>query len=108
CTPDSDTNITPLATHPGVAFMELQFYPPGWVEQFASQSCDPTRWCAALTIDSLSRDPVNGQDLNTTCQNQILRGLEYVTFAYVSRNGAPNGAPNPLDFDPNVGGKPMP
>ena len=24
----------PLAQHPGTAFMELQFYPPGWVKQF--------------------------------------------------------------------------
>jgi hypothetical protein len=108
CTPDSDRNITPLARHPGVAFMELQFYPPGWVKQFDSQSCDVTKWCAALTIDSLSRDPVNGRDLNTTCQNQVLGGLEYVNFAFVSKNGVPNGSPNPLDFNPAVGGSPMP
>jgi len=106
CTPDSDTNITPLAQHPGTAFMELQFYPPGWVKQFASQSCDVTSWCAALTIDSLSRDPVNGQDLNQTCQNQILGGIEYVNFAFVTKNGVPQGAPNPLDFNPAVGGAP--
>jgi len=39
CTPDSDTNIhentdpsapDAMATHPGTAFMEMQFYPPGW------------------------------------------------------------------------------
>jgi len=33
CTPDSDTNITTdsgIASHPGTAFMEMQFYPPGW------------------------------------------------------------------------------
>jgi hypothetical protein len=108
CAPDSDGNITPLAQHPGTAFMELQFYPPGWVQQFDSQSCDPVRWCAALTIDSLSRDPVAGQDQNAACQGRVLGGLEYVNFAYVSRNGVPNGAPNPLDFDPAVGGRPSP
>src|SRR5262249_27999972 len=41
CTPDSDSNIfnssdptSPkyLALHPGSAFMEMQWYPPGWVE----------------------------------------------------------------------------
>jgi hypothetical protein len=108
CTPDSDTNITPLAQHAGTAFMELQFYPPGWVNQFASQSCDATQWCAALTIDSLSRDPINGRDLNTTCQNQILGGIEYVNFAFVTKNGVPTGPPNPLDFDVNASGTPNP
>ena len=34
CAPDSDRNIVDPAVspnHPGTAFMELQFYPPGWV-----------------------------------------------------------------------------
>ncbi len=34
--------------------MELQFYPPGYVQQFSGTSCNATQWCAALTIDSLS------------------------------------------------------
>jgi hypothetical protein len=109
CTPDSDSNITPsLAQHPGTAFMELQFYPPGWVKQFDSQSCDNTKWCAALTIDSLSEDPVNGTLLNQTCRNQILGGLEYVNFAFITKNGVPQAAPNPLDFNPATGGAPDP
>jgi hypothetical protein len=108
CTPDSDTNITPLAKHAGTAFMELQFYPPGWVNQFNSQSCDVTRWCSALNIDSLSRDPVNGMDLNPTCQNQILGGIEPVNFAFITKNGVPTGSPNPLDFNPATSGTPDP
>src|ERR1051326_3809323 len=35
CTPDSDKNIVDPAVspkHPGTAFMEMQFYPPGWVK----------------------------------------------------------------------------
>lgn len=106
CTPDSDSNITPLAQHPGTAFMELQFYPPGWVKQFASQSCDPRDWCAALTIDSLSQDPVNGANLNRTCQGEILGGTEYVNFAFLTHSGTPIGAPNPLQFNPAIGGNP--
>ncbi|HEY8112099.1 MAG TPA: hypothetical protein VII16_04440, partial [Actinomycetes bacterium] len=40
CTPNSDTNIFDgadptkadyIGRHPGTAFLELQFYPPGWV-----------------------------------------------------------------------------
>jgi hypothetical protein len=107
CSPDSDSNITPLAQHPGTAFMELQFYPPGWVKQFNSQSCDARDWCAALTIDSLSQDPINGTILNQTCQNEILGGEEYVNFAFLTRSGTPIGAPNPLQFDPAVGGNPV-
>jgi hypothetical protein len=40
CTPDSDSNIFDsqdpaapdyIGNHPGTAFMEVQFYPPGWI-----------------------------------------------------------------------------
>jgi hypothetical protein len=106
CTPDSDSNITPLAQHPGTAFMELQFYPPGWVKQFNSQSCDKRDWCAALTIDSLSEDPIAGTTINPTCQGQILGGTEYVNFAFLTRSGTPIGPPNPLEFNPATSGNP--
>jgi hypothetical protein len=73
--------------------MQYSFTLPGWVRQFDSRSCDATRWCAALTIDSLSRDPVAGQDLNDTCANQVLGGIEYTNFAYLTRSGKPQGPP---------------
>ena len=106
CAPDSDSNITTLAKHPGTAFMELQFYPPGFIKQFNGNSCDAREWCAAMTIDSLSEDPVNGTTLNQTCQNQILGGIEYVNFAFLTRSGSPIGPPNPLDFNPSTSGNP--
>jgi hypothetical protein len=106
CAPDSNSNITPLAQHPGTAFTELQFYPPGWVKQFNSQSCDARDWCAALNIDSLSQDPVNGTRINSTCAGQILGGTEYVNFAFLTRSGKPIGPPNPLQFDPATSGNP--
>jgi hypothetical protein len=107
CAPDSDSNITSsLAKHAGTAFMELQLYPPGWVKQFASSSCDPRDWCAAMTIDSLSEDPVNGTTLNPTCTNQILGGTEYVNFAFLTHSGKPIGPPNPLQFNPATSGNP--
>jgi hypothetical protein len=68
CTPDSDSNIVDPAVspdHPGTAFLELQFYPPGWVPwptwqvAVGASACDPTKWCAAMNIFSLSEDPVN-------------------------------------------------
>ncbi len=101
CTPDSDSNIVNPATTkkaPGVAFMELQFYPPGFAPQFAGFSCDATKWCVAMTIDSLSEDPFNGTTLNPTCTAEIGGSIEYVNFAYLTHNGKPIGPPNPYDF----------
>lgn len=101
CTPDSDSNIVnPAATKhaPGVAFMELQFYPPGFASQFAGFSCDGTQWCVAMTIDSLSEDPFNGTLLNPTCTAAIGGSPEYVNFAYLTKSGSPIGPPNPLQF----------
>ncbi|TMB90789.1 MAG: hypothetical protein E6J45_08130 [Chloroflexi bacterium] len=110
CTPDSDSNIVNpadgFAGAPGIAFEELQFYPPGWVKQFAGFDCDPTRWCVALTIDSLSENPINGTLLNPTCQSEILGGLEYVNFAFLTLDGNPLGPPNPLQFDVATSGNP--
>ena len=97
CRPDSNTNVTPLARHPGTALMQLQFYPPGWVAQPAGLSCDPTRWCAAMIIASLSEDPVNGTVLNPTCQAQV-GAAETANFAFVTKSGRPIGSPNPVDI----------
>ncbi len=108
CTPDSDTNITRpgAAQHAGTAYMELQFYPPGYVQQFNGSSCSATKWCVALTIDSLSLNPVTGKALNSDCQNKILGGEEYVNFAYLTHSGKPQGPPNPVQFDFVKSGKP--
>ena len=106
CAADSDSNIfdssDPLAPdyigkHPGTAFMEMQFYPPGWVLWPAGNSCDPTRWCAALNIDSYSVDYTKGQQQNTACQGLV--GIEYVNFAWITRNGKPHpgGPPSPVN-----------
>jgi hypothetical protein len=111
CQPDSDRNIVDVTKsiyHPGTAFLELQFYPPGWVKEFNGTSCDATKWCAALNIDSYSLDPITGQPLNATCQSEILGGVEYINYAYLTRNGQPQGPPNPLHFDPVASGDPGP
>jgi hypothetical protein len=108
CIPDSDANIARAGSpfHPGTAFMELQFYPPGYVQQFDGTTCSGTQWCVAMTIDSLSENPLTGQDLNQTCQSKV--GLEYVNFAYLTKTGVPQGPPNPVNFDPVGSGKPDP
>ena len=101
CTPDSDKNIVDpavSAAHPGTAFMEMQFYPPGWAffPLAGGISCDPTKWCAALNIDSLSENAVTGQTLNSTCANSILGGTEYINFAFITLSGKSQGPANPI------------
>jgi hypothetical protein len=99
CTPDSDTNIgtnTPNAA--GSAFMELQFYPPGFTPFFDDVSCSATHWCAAITIDSLESQ-FNFANINFNCE-------EPVNFAYLQTNGVPAGPPSPQEanlatFTPN-------
>jgi hypothetical protein len=114
CTPNSDTNIfnssdptsaSYIGLHPGTAFMEMQFYPPGWVKWPAGNGCSPTLWCAALNIDSLSENLNTGGSLNPTCA--AVTGLEYVNFAFITKNGVSQAPANPVDsttatFTPNM------
>ncbi|HEU5230259.1 MAG TPA: hypothetical protein VFU49_20745 [Ktedonobacteraceae bacterium] len=98
CTPDSDSNIVDPAVspnHPGVAFMEMQFYPPGWVSWPAGTSCDARKWCAALNIDSLSQNSVTGQLNNSACLN--VAGVEPVNFAFITHNGVSQAPANPVE-----------
>ena len=89
CTPDSDTNSGQLDNPNGAgsAFMELQFYAPGYTPFIDSTSCNATKWCAALTIDSLSCTFGFA-----TCNNNC---IEPVNFAYLQTNGVPAGPPSP-------------
>jgi hypothetical protein len=113
CTPDSDTNIFDsrdpdlpgyIGHHPGTAFVEMQFYPPGFVLWPPGDSCDATRWCAALNIDSLEFDPNNELDNNSACLSTV--GEETVNFAFITKDGKPHAPANPVDstletFTPN-------
>jgi hypothetical protein len=98
CVPDSDANIYDganpakpdyIGKHPGTAFMEMQFYPPGWIT-----SNSTTQWTAALNIDSVSANDNTGQGNNDVCGGAI----EYVNFAFIQTDGVPfpPGSPSPL------------
>jgi hypothetical protein len=91
CTPRSDANA-PRGRFPGggTAFMELQFYPPGFAPFADSISCDNTHWCSALTIDSVECDA------GGTCNNNC---IEPVNFAFIQTNGVPTGPPSPQESD---------
>src|SRR5262249_59446730 len=54
CTPDSDANSGAIndPNAAGSAFMELQFYAPGFTGP-DEPGCLRTKWCSALTIDSV-------------------------------------------------------
>ncbi len=100
CTPGSDQNA-PKGTYPGggSAFVEVQFYPPGFAPFTDSLSCDNTHWCSALTIDSLECTG-NGSG---SCDNNC---VEPINFALVQTNGKPAGPPSPqlasnATFTPN-------
>ena len=107
CVPDTDANIFDnsdpnaadfIGKHPGTAFMEMQFYPPGW-----ATSCDGKHWCAALNIDSYNFDANNKVDNNSACVNSI--GEETVNFAFITKSGTSDTAANPLNpvlIEPNL------
>ncbi len=98
CAADSDANIfngsDPAAAdyighHPGTAYMELQFIPPGW-----AASCSQQVWCVDLTVDSFSFDNATNQFNNPACRNTI--GDEPVNNTYLTFDGIPAFPANPL------------
>ena len=98
CKPRSDSNAA-HGSFPGggSAFMELQFYPPGFAPFSDSISCDNTHWCSALNIDSVECDA------SGTCNDSC---VEPVNFAFIQRDGVPPGPPSPQEsnlatFTPN-------
>src|SRR5215467_4842902 len=78
CIPDSDRNNPSEA---GSAFLEMQFYPPGFSPFITQISCDLKHWCASLHINSLE---VTDGHLNPNCG-------ETTNFAFIQRNGIPTG-----------------
>jgi len=103
CSPKTDANIFDgsdpnaadyIGKHPGTAFLEVQFYPPGWEALPAGISCDATKWCAAMAIFSLSQDQNTGTLNNADCLGTA--GIEPANYAFITRNGHPHAPPSPL------------
>ena len=113
CVPNSDSNIFDgadptkpdyIGFHPGTAFLELQFYPPGWVPFEEAISCDPTKWCAAMAIFSFNSNQNTGVANNADCLNTV--GIEPANFAFITKSGVPHAPASPLglsagSFTPN-------
>ena len=105
CRPDTDANnlvgTNPKAPdyigkHPGNAYMELQFYGPGYVPQFEGFGCAKTQYCAALTIDSYNLNQNTGVGNTTACNNYVLGGPEPINWAYITKSGRSQAPANPL------------
>ena len=99
CVPNTDANIFDSADpnapdfighHPGSAYLEVQFYPPGWV----SPCFDPTHWCAALTLSSNNVNQLTGEQNNADCLNRV--GSQPGNLAFITKNGIPIAPGNPL------------
>jgi hypothetical protein len=99
CTPRNDANAPSSSfAGGGSAFMELQFYAPGFAPIMDAESCDNTHWCSALTIDSLECN-LNFVTCNPNC-------TEPINFAFLQKDGVPAGPPAPnryttATFTPN-------
>jgi hypothetical protein len=116
CAPNSDSNIADnvnatatdfIGNHVGSAYMEFQFYPPGWAPLTATSglSCDPVKWCAAMVIWSLQAD--GGFNLNNAdCVNNSNGGVEFGNASFITASGhSPVPATpykNPGAFTPNA------
>jgi hypothetical protein len=61
-----------IGRHPGNAFMELQFYGPGYVPQFGGFGCSAHQYCAAMTIDSFNLNQNTGVANAAACDDYIL------------------------------------
>ncbi len=85
-----------LGKHPGTAFLELQFYGPGYVPQFEGFGCTATQYCAAMTIDSFTTDLNNGVSNTSACDNFVLGGAEPTNWAYITTSGVSQAPANPL------------
>ena len=106
CVPDTDDNIFDdpnpkskgyIGRHPGSAFIEMQFYPPGWVNGYTQ-----TQYAAAMLIFSYDVQALgpNGPIANNLdCQNKV--GLEPGNFALVTLDGKAQAPGDPLASDPN-------
>lgn len=95
CAPDTDQNPTTA----GSAFLEMQFYPPGFAPFITQISCDRTHWCASLHINSLECT-AGFATCNLNCE-------ETTNFAFIQMNGVPTGPAGPdvqtaASFTPNA------
>ena len=103
CPPDSDKNIHKstnphsadyLGITPGTAYMEMQFYPPGWgpVSCTDANGNHDGKWCAALNIDSVQSNSNTGAANNAAC-NSVRPGAGQLRDHHQERRPGGGGSP---------------
>jgi hypothetical protein len=104
CNPDTDANIfdSPdpdaadfIGHHPGSAFLEMQFYPPGGLNTCS----DPAQWCVAMVIFSFNSRDVFTTFNNADCLSRV--GVEPANLAFLTTNGISQFVADPLSNNPN-------
>ncbi len=108
CTPDSDANnlvgTDPTAPdyigkHPGNAFMELQFYGPGYVPQFEGFGCAAHPVLRGDDDRQPHARPEHRSGSwrnNAACNNYILGGPEPINWAYITTSGVSQAPAEPV------------
>jgi hypothetical protein len=123
CVPGSDSNIADcndptgtactaqtggyIGNHVGAAYMEFQFYPPGWAPLIGNapvggESCDATKWCAAMVIWSLQQNGDGTVSNKTDCVNNSNGGVEFGNASFITL-GATSQSPVPASPYNNPG-----
>jgi hypothetical protein len=102
CIPDTDANIFAnpdpnapdfIGHHPGSAFLELQFFPPGGL----NGCTDQVKWCVAMVIFSLNVQELTGKINNADCNARV--GQETANFAFLTFDGTSQSPADPLNTD---------
>ncbi|MFN2582933.1 MAG: hypothetical protein ABR498_09360 [Candidatus Dormibacteria bacterium] len=91
CPPNATGSACYIGNHVGGAYMEFQFYPPGWAPlagnaPIGGESCDPVKWCAAMVIWSLGADG-DFKTNNADCLNNSNGGEEFGNAAFITFTG---------------------
>ena len=106
CTPDSDANdlvgTNPTSSdyigkHPGNAFMELQFYGPGYVPQFEGFGCAATpvlRGDDDRQPRARTRTPARSTPPPATTTSSAAQ--EPINWAYITKSGVSQAPADPL------------
>ena len=105
CKPNSDANARFRSNDPrspqlhrevarGTPSWNSSSTQPGWVPQFDGFGCTATKWCANMTIDSLSDQDNTGiapeQRLSRGTTSSV--GEEPINWAYITKSGCLPGA----------------
>ena len=101
-TPTSTTAPTPrrrdyIGQHPGTAFMEMQFYPPGWARLAGRRTAaTPPSGAPRSTSTACRKTPIDRHPANNDRPARRSTGLEYVNFAFITKNGVSQAPANPV------------